>query len=39
MDAGWYTALALGWWLVGTAGVLASVFVHRRIERLSAHDL
>jgi len=39
IDAGWYTPVALVWWVVGAVGAAASVWLHRRGGRISAHDL
>jgi hypothetical protein len=35
MDWGWYTAPAMASWVVGLGGVAASVYMHRRIDRVT----
>jgi hypothetical protein len=37
IDSGWNTLAALVPWVIGVAGLVASVLVHKRISRVVAH--
>jgi hypothetical protein len=39
IDAGWYTAQALLFWIVGAAGIGVTVALHKRIDRQVASSV
>ena len=37
IDFGWRSSVSTIPWLIGAIGIVSTVFLHRRIDRLSAH--